>query len=75
MGFSLDYLGLFEDNKNNCYVTEYSIHQTSLEQIFNRFDSNKGKKSENKENEGADEEEIKNVEIVINDDVYNSLLK
>ena len=69
------FFGLFEDNKNNCYVTEYSIHQTSLEQIFNRFDSNKGKKSENKENEGADEEEIKNVEIVINDDVYNSLLK
>ena len=69
------FFGLFEDNKNNCYVTEYSIHQTSLEQIFNRFDSNKGKKSENKENEGTDEEEIKNVEIVINDDVYNSLLK
>ena len=71
------FFGLFEDNKNNCYVTEYSIHQTSLEQIFNRFDSNKGKKSEGKEKEkeGTDEEEIKNVEIIINDNVYNSLLK
>jgi len=69
------FFGLFEDNKNNCYVTEYSIHQTSLEQIFNRFDSNKEKQSGSKDNEGIDEEDIKNVEIVINDDIYNTLLK
>ena len=69
------FFGLFEDNKNDSYVTEYSIHQTSLEQIFNRFDSNKEKNSEGKKNEENDEDEIKNVEIVINDDVYNTLLK
>ena len=29
------FFGLFESNKSDCFVTEYSIRQTSLEQIFN----------------------------------------
>ena len=59
--------GLFEKNKNECYVTEYSIHQTSLEQIFNMFED-----KQRKINSGnTDEKE----EIIINNDVYNLLLK
>ena len=31
------FFGLFEQHKEECFVTEYSIQQTSLEQIFNMF--------------------------------------
>jgi len=31
------FFGLFEKYKEKCFVTEYSIQQTSLEQIFNMF--------------------------------------
>ena len=35
---SIGYLfGLYETHKDECYITEYSIDQTSLEQIFNKF--------------------------------------
>ena len=35
---SIGYLfGLFEEHKEECFITEYSIQQTSLEQIFNTF--------------------------------------
>ena len=65
------FFGLFESNKDNCYVTEYSIHQTSLEQIFYKFEEEKG-------NHGVDEinnKENKKQEIIINDEIFNSLLK
>ena len=40
---SIGYLfGLFETHKDECYITEYSIQQTSLEQIFNKFAENQG---------------------------------
>ena len=32
--------GLFESHKEECFITEYSIKQTSLEQIFNNFVQN-----------------------------------
>ena len=32
--------GLFEIHKEECFITEYSIQQTSLEQIFNKFAEN-----------------------------------
>ena len=58
-----------ESSKESCNITEYSIQQTSLEQIFNDFAQNQGKT----------EEELKNsekkVEILINDDLVRSLLK
>ena len=76
------FFGLFEDNKDSCYITEYSIHQTSLEQIFYKFEAEKGKKKSNKSNmakEGRnteeEAEENKKEEIIIDDDLYNSLLK
>ena len=35
---SIGYLfGLFETYKEECYIIEYSLQQTSLEQIFNKF--------------------------------------
>jgi ABC-type multidrug transport system ATPase subunit len=65
------FFGLFENNKDNCYVTEYSIQQTSLEQIFNMFED-KQRKTNNNINQIEDK--IQKEEIIINDDVYNSLL-
>ena len=35
---SIGYLfGLFETYKDECFITEYSLQETSLEQIFNEF--------------------------------------
>ena len=48
---------LLEKEKESCEITEYSIQQTSLEQIFNKF----------AENQGKTEEDIKNTEKVDND--------
>ena len=62
------FFGLFESNKNECFVTEYSIRQTSLEQIFNMFEE-----KQRKENNKIDEE--KKEEIIIDKSVYNALLK
>ena len=51
------FFGLFESNKSECFVTEYSIRQTSLEQIFNMFEE-KHKKSNNNDEEEKKEEII-----------------
>jgi len=60
--------GLFEEGKDDCYITEYSIQQTSLEQIFNKFAANQVK-------EGIDDTiEIKKLEIPITEDVINNLV-
>ena len=61
------FFGLFETNKDKFFVTEYSIHQTSLEQIFNMFEAQKRKSTQN--------EEEKKEEILIDNEVYNSLTK
>jgi len=38
---SIGYLfGLYDEHKEECFVSEYSIQQTSLEQIFNSFSQN-----------------------------------
>ena len=38
---SIGYLfSLFETYKEECYITEYSLQQTSLEEIFNKFAEN-----------------------------------
>jgi ABC-type glutathione transport system ATPase component len=50
------FFGLFDGIKEECHITEYSIQQTSLEQIFNKF----------AENQGKTEEDIKNAEKVDN---------
>ena len=62
------FFGLFESHKSHCFVTEYSIRQTSLEQIFNMFED-KYRKANNKNNEEKREE------IIIDKNIYNVLLK
>ena len=53
---------LLESQKEPCEITEYSIQQTSLEQIFNKF----------AENQGKTEEDIKN-EKEVNNDIFINL--
>jgi ATP-binding cassette subfamily A (ABC1) protein 3 len=55
---------LLETQKEPCEITEYSIQQTSLEQIFNKF----------AENQGKTEEDIKNEKQVNYDIKINSTL-
>ena len=61
------FFGLFENNRDKFFVTEYSIQQTSLEQIFNMFEAQQRKENQN-------EEEEKKEEILINDELYKSLI-
>ena len=65
------FFGLFESNKEKCYVTEYSIQQTSLEQIFNMFEENQRKINKN----NNQIEDTKKEEIIISDEVYESLIQ
>ena len=67
------FFGLFDESKDECNITEYSIQQTSLEQIFNKFASRQGKKAG--EIDEDDEEEADNRKgIKIDDEVYNNLI-
>ena len=56
--------GLIESVKEECNITEYSIQQTSLEQIFNQFAANQGN--------SKNEVELK-TEIVINKEMLDKL--
>ena len=77
------FFGLFEKNREKCHVTEYSVHHTSLEQIFYKFEMEKGK-VRNDNNNNINEENGKDVtidingnqrdEIIIDDDIYNNLV-
>ena len=58
--------GLIEKYKSKFCVEEYSIQLTSLEQIFNKF----AKEIENNENVY----DLEQIDIDINDDLYNRLL-
>ena len=64
--------GLFESVKDEYNITEYSIQQTSLEQIFNMFAVEQGK---NKDNPIVNlEDEEKKTEIIIDDELIKSLI-
>ena len=67
------FFGLFEESKESCFVTEYSIQKTSLEQIFNKFAANQGKTKEQVEDKQSDIEESKN--IIVDDNLINRLIK
>ena len=56
---------IFEDFKEECFVNEYSIHQTSLEQIFIKLANNK--------EEGQNE--IIDKGITIDELLFNTILK
>ena len=70
------FFGLFESCKEENFVTEYSVQQTSLEQIFNQFASkqNKSKKKDEANDDGDDDAKNKKNEILIDDNLLNSLL-
>ena len=67
------FFGLFEQSKEECHVTEYSIQQTSLEQIFNKFASNQGKLVTNYKDEDIINQQNKG--ILIDDNLLNKLIK
>ena len=70
------FFGLFEKHKEECFVTEYSIQPTSLEQIFNKFaEAQRKEKTDDKNNndEIKISEKIKN-EILVNDELIQKLI-
>ena len=73
------FFGLFEQYKEECFVTEYSIQQTSLEQIFNKFAKEQIEVKTSKK-KIIKKSEIKNVNnknengILICDEMFNKLL-
>jgi len=65
------FFGLFDGVKEECHITEYSIQQTSLEQIFNKFASNQG----NIDNEINIKDLIKEKNyLIIDDELLNKLI-
>jgi len=73
------FFGLFEQHKEECFVTEYSIQPTSLEQIFNKFAQaqiavqNTDKKNKKKNEEVPQIKEVKN-EILVNEELFRQIL-
>ena len=67
------FFGLFEEGKESCFVTEYSIQKTSLEQIFNKFAANQGKTREQMNEKESEVEESKN--IIVDDNLIKKLIK
>ena len=67
------FFGLFDESKEKYFVTEYSIQQTSLEQIFNKFAANQGKtKKQLEENKNEDDQDQKK-NIIIDDILISKL--
>jgi len=71
------FFGLFEEGKESCFVTEYSIQKTSLEQIFNKFAASQGKTKEQMEENNDNDNNIvtESKNIVVDDDLVKKLLK
>ena len=67
------FFGLYEDSKEECFITEYSIQQTSLEQIFNKFSVDQGKNINN--NQEQNKENENNNYVLINSFLYDKLIK
>jgi ATP-binding cassette subfamily A (ABC1) protein 3 len=67
------FFGLFDEIKEECFVTEYSIQQTSLEQIFNKFAQNQDKTEKELKEKGIINEPKKN--IIIDDILISKLVK
>ena len=61
------FYGLFENSRDECHISEYSIQMTSIEQIFNELISNHNK---NKNTEGFFSDEKK---IIIDDGLFKKL--
>ena len=68
------FFGLFEKHKEECFITEYSIQPTSLEQIFNKF-----AKEQIAEQNMDNKNKIKQVievkkEILVNDELIERII-
>ena len=66
------FFGLYEESKEKGFITEYSIQQTSLEQIFNKFSLNQGKN--NNETEIINQEGDYDNYIIIDDVLVKKLI-
>ena len=64
------FFGLYEESKEECFITEYSIQQTSLEQIFNKFSMNQGKNNEEQKNDNEN-----NSYVLIDNILFDKLVK
>ena len=86
---SIGYLfGLFETYKEECHITEYSIQQTSLEQIFNKFSENQISQLKERNSTIVEKGDVENIvmdemntrksvvynKIVVNDELFKKLL-
>jgi ABC-type multidrug transport system ATPase subunit len=78
---SIGYLfGLYETHKEKCFVTEYSIQQTSLEQIFNQFSQQQMSNMVERRSTIVEEGDVENIksaninEIVLNKKLISDLL-
>jgi len=74
------FFGLFERHKEECFVTEYSMQPTSLEQIFNKFAKeqisvqNTDKKIKNLKLQEDKEDIENNHDILVNEDLFRKIL-
>ena len=59
--------GLFEIHKEECFITEYSIQQTSLEQIFNQFAQNQTSMLIHRSSTIVEEGDVENIAIPLED--------
>ena len=57
------FFGLFEESKEKFFITEYSIQQTSLEQIFNKFAANQDKAIRQMDTNNNFEENSVNIKV------------
>ena len=65
--------GLFETHKEECYITEYSLQQTSLEQIFNKFAENQGSQLKERVNQIVQPGDVEN--LTVDDEVKRKTLR
>jgi ATP-binding cassette subfamily A (ABC1) protein 3 len=65
---SIGYLfGLFETHKEECFITEYSIQQTSLEQIFNKFAENQNSMLRERSSTIVEAGDVENISMPLNE--------
>ena len=67
------FFGLFDESKEKYFVTEYSIQQTSLEQIFNKFAANQGKTKKQLEEKKNEDDQDQKKNIIIDDILISKL--
>ncbi len=70
-GKSIGYLfGLYENHKEACFITEYSIQQTSLEQIFNQFSQNQMSEMVQRNSTIVEEGDVENIISTHNNEIF-----